>query len=308
MTMQERVFDADHSHIQNRRSNIQLIATDIDGTVPTEVVIEDGGDRPEHYPAMGLYRAGEGALDLGVTAGSLTDLADRTTAVSTDLAASRHWKVGDTVQGWLPDGSDVSLRVVALYSRSDGFGDLVLPGPLAVAHTTDPVLAAVHLASPVSPAALTRLQADLPVVAADRTASRVDAETGTQRAALELLIGISLSFTAVAVLNTFTLAAVSRRREYADLRLIGATARQVRAMAAREAVLTVAAGVLAGAAIAAVCVGVFSIAQDGHWRIVVDPEWYAALLAGTAVLGLAAAALPTRLVLRTIRSVTGAAR
>jgi hypothetical protein len=33
MTMQERVFDADHSHIQNRKSNIQLIATDIDGTL-----------------------------------------------------------------------------------------------------------------------------------------------------------------------------------------------------------------------------------------------------------------------------------
>ncbi|MFD0386367.1 hypothetical protein ACFQ2B_39905 [Streptomyces stramineus] len=33
--------------------------------------------------------------------------------------------------------------------------------------------------------------------------------------------------------------------------------------------------------------------------MIVDPLWYTGLLAGTGLLGLAAAALPTRLVLRT---------
>lgn len=273
--------------------------TDVDATLPTEVMVRKG-DKPQHYPAQGLYRAGRGVLDLDVQQGSLHQLGDGV-AVSTDLAGGQHWQVGDAVSLWLPDGTRVSKPVIALYARSAGFGEMLLPGQLAATHTARPVLSAVHLGQEPSRVSLSAARAEFPQMAwgSGAAAEREDAEAASQEAALQLLTGISVAFTAVAVLNTFALAALGRRGEYAGLRLLGATARQVRAMAAREAVLTVGAGLLIGVAITAAVVGTFSTAQDGHWRVIVSPGWYAAILAGTVALGLTAAALPTRLVLRT---------
>lgn len=279
---------------------------DVDATVPSEVMVRKGG-KPQHYPAQGLYRAGDGVLDLKITSGSLNGLAGGV-AVSTDLAGTQHWRVGDTVGLWLPDGTRVSRPVVALYARSAGFGDMLLPGPLAAAHTARPLLSAVHLGQAPGPAAVKELRAQFPRLSANggtAADSRQDAEAVSQQGALRLLTGISIVFTAVAVLNTFAMAALGRRGEYSALRLLGATARQVRAMAAREAMLTVTTGLVVGAGIAAVVVGTFSSAQDGQWRMVVDPAWYTGLLAGTGLLGLAAAALPTRLVLRTTSASDG---
>ncbi|WP_282796663.1 ABC transporter permease [Streptomyces sp. CC224B] len=272
---------------------------DADATLPTEVMVREGG-KPRHHPAQGLYRSGDGVLDLDVTHGSLRGLAEGV-AISEDLADAQHWRVGDTAALWLPDGTRLRRPVVALYARSSGFGDMLLPGPLAAAHTARPLLSAVHLGQAPRPAALADLRARFPHLSAGAGAadSRRDAEAASQRAALLLLTGISVVFTAVAVLNTFAMAALGRRGEYAALRLLGATVRQVRAMAVREAVLTVAAGLLVGAAITAVVVGTFSRAQDGQWRLLVDPVQYAGLLAGAGLLGLAGAALSTRLVLRT---------
>ncbi|MFH8606785.1 FtsX-like permease family protein [Streptomyces sp. NPDC018029] len=272
---------------------------DVDATVPTEVMVRKGG-KPQHYPAQGLYRTGDGVLDLEITGGSLDGLADGV-AVSTDLAGAQHWQVGDKAGLWLPDGTHVARPVVALYARSAGFGDMLLPGPLASAHTARPLLSAVHLGQNPGTAAVTELRAHFPNLSANSSTadSRQDAETASQQGALRLLTGISIVFTAVAVLNTFAMAALGRRSEYAALRLLGATARQVRGMAAREAVLTVTVGLVVGAGIAAVVVGTFSNAQDGQWRMIVDPLWYTGLLAGTGLLGLAAAALPTRLAQRT---------
>ncbi|MEU7644602.1 ABC transporter permease [Streptomyces huasconensis] len=273
---------------------------DVDATLPSEVLIREGG-KPQRYPAQGLYRSGDGVLDLKVTSGSLNRLTDGV-AVSTDLAAAQHWQVGDTAGLWLPDGTHLSRPVVALYARSAGLGDMLLPGSLTAAHTAQPLLSAVHFGQDPGPAAMKELRARFPHLSANggtADSSRQDAEAASQQAALRLLTGISIAFTAVAVLNTFAMAALGRRGEYAALRLLGATARQIRAMAAREAVLTVTAGLVVGAGIAAVVVGTFSNAQDGHWRVIVEPLWYTGLLAGTGLLGLAAAALPTRLVLRT---------
>lgn len=272
--------------------------TEVDATLPTEVMVRKG-DKPQHYPAHGLYRAGRGVLDLDVKQGSLNQLGEGV-AASTDLADGQHWQVGDTASLWLPDGTRVSKPVVALYARSANFGEILLPGRLAAAHTARPVLSAVHLGQKPSKASLSAARAEFPQMAWGSGAGteREDGEAASQEAALRLLTGISVLFTAVAVLNTFALAALGRRGEYAGLRLLGATAGQVRAMAAREAVLTVGAGLFIGVAITAAVVGTFSTAQDGHWRLIVSPGWYAGLLAGTGLLGLVAAALPTRLVLR----------
>ena len=116
-----------------------------------------------------------------------------------------------------------------------------------------------------------------------------------QQGAWELMVVISLGFTAIAVVNTFAIATAARRREYADLRLMGATTGQLHRLASREALVTVAVGLLLGAAVSAVVVGAFSTAQDGTFRLIVDAGTYAGMLGGVAALGLVAGALPARL-------------
>ena len=93
--------------------------------------------------------------------------------------------------------------------------------------------------------------------------------------------------------------ALSRGRELALLRLVGATPRQVARMARWEAGLVVIVGIGLGAAIAAATLVPFSRALTGSPIPDVDPRLLAGVLGGTAVLGLIASLLPRRLALRT---------
>lgn len=255
-------------------------------TLPTTVLIDEDG-KPEHYVAQGLYRAGATALDLDVSAGRLRPTSDGL-AVGADLAAARGWHVGDRVAVWLPDATRVTLRVTAVYRLSAGFGDLVLPAGLVAAHDPRGLVRAVYVTG--------RVPATPGLVAADATVPVRGAET--QQAAFEALIVILVAFIAVSVVNTFAIATVARRREFADLRLAGATARQVRRMVGTETALSVAVGVVLGAAVTAIVYGAFSVAQDGQWRWLADPTGYGVLLAGTVLLGLLAGTVPARLVVR----------
>lgn len=138
-----------------------------------------------------------------------------------------------------------------------------------------------------------RVQAAWPQLRVVATTPAVGAEDASnQRGAWELLVAISLGFTASAVINTFAVATAARRREYADLRLAGATTGQVHRLALNEVAITVAVALLIGAAITAIVVGAFSVAQDGTFRLIVDWKAYAAMLGGVGALGLLAGALP----------------
>jgi putative ABC transport system permease protein len=92
--------------------------------------------------------------------------------------------------------------------------------------------------------------------------------------------------------------ALRRGRELALLRLVGATARQVRAMARWEALLIVAIGLGLGLAIAATALLPLSHALTGDLRPYVPPAQLAAILGGSALLALLALTVPTRRALR----------
>jgi putative ABC transport system permease protein len=218
-------------------------------------------------------------LDLGVRDGAVT--ADGL-AMSAYLARAEGRRVGDRVPVWLADGYRTELPLTAVYDRSHGFGDLVLPAALVAAHDPRGLVTVLLTAGGGS---------DPP------TGGRFD-PSSEQEGAWELMVAVSIGFTAIAVVNTFAIATAGRRREYADLRLAGATAAQARRVITAEAAIAVTVGLILGAAVAGVVVGAFSLGQDGVLRVFVDAPTYAALLAGTALLGLLAGALPPRLVLR----------
>jgi putative ABC transport system permease protein len=264
-------------------------------TLPTRAIVARGG-KPEDYPSQGLFTTGrEAAVDLDVREGRIGG-AD-TFAASAYLVGQHGWRVGDEVPIWLADGYQVTLRLAAVYERARGFGDMALPADLVAAHDPRGLVTAVALRYDGGVAATIRER--WPALRVTPTVDAVRAgDAQNQQGAWELMVVISLGFTAIAVVNTFAIATAARRREYADLRLAGATARQVHRMVTGEAVLTVAVGLLLGAAVTGIVVGAFSTAQDGIFRLIVDPATYGGMVAGVAALGMAAGALPIRLVLR----------
>ena len=256
--------------------------------LPTRVIAVKGG-KPEDYPAQGLLASGASALDLDVRSGSYA--ADGAGA-SAAMAQSYGWQVGDVVPLWLADGTRVELRLTMVYARDRGFGDLVLPAGLIALHDPTGLVSTVGLRYGGSAPALPGGLRVAPAAAA------AAGDTSDQRGAWELMVLISLGFTAIAVVNTSAIATAGRRREYADLRLAGATAGQLHRLAGAEALVTVLAGLVLGAAVTGVVVGAFSTAQDGTLRWIVDPGVYAAMAGGVAALGLLAGIVPARLLIR----------
>ena len=269
--------------------------------LPTRVVVVAGG-KPEDHPAQGLLTTGsQAALDLnfhrlpaGVPGGAG---GEGTFAASRYLAGLYHWTVGQDVELWLADGHRVRLRLTGVYERSRGFGDAVLPAALVAAHDPRGLVRGISVRYGAGTA--DRIRAAVPgVLVTPSTGAAAAGDAQDQQGAWELMVAVSLGFTAIAILNTFAIATAGRRREFADLRLAGATTGQLHRLAAREALVVVTAGLALGALITGVVVGTFSVAQDGVLRVIVDPATYATMAAGVAALGLLAGVLPARLLLR----------
>ncbi|GAA0959762.1 ABC transporter permease [Actinocorallia libanotica] len=97
--------------------------------------------------------------------------------------------------------------------------------------------------------------------AAGGTASSVTSDTDVWLRQAELVL--LTCFAAVSTVNTLIAVTADRRREFALLRLLGATRPQLLRMLTAEAVLTAAVGVLLGAAVAVAASAAFSSAATG---------------------------------------------
>ncbi|MFU8875943.1 FtsX-like permease family protein [Micromonospora sp. SL4-19] len=266
---------------------VRALPGDFTATLPTRLIVDEGG-KPEDYPAYGVQLGAHPVLDLGFSAG---DWRGEGLAASAYLARANGWHVGDRVKIWLPDGYATELPLTGVFERSRGFGDLLAPAGLVAAHDPRGLVTTIAF------------RGDQRVPGMQVTAARAvtASDADEQRGAWEIMIAVSLGFTAIAVVNTFAVAAAARRAQLAQLRLLGATPRQIRRMTAREAGLAVAAGIALGVAVTSIVVAAFSTAQDGVLRLIVDARAYGELLAAIGVLGLVAGMLPTWWVLRSVR-------
>jgi putative ABC transport system permease protein len=205
----------------------------------------------------------------------------------------------------LGDGARTHATVVAIYSRSLGFGEALLSPELASGHQTSPLLGTILVRTGAPASVARRLRALAPRYPGLRVSTRAsvatatDADRETNRWLGPLFVAMVFGFTSIAVVNTLAMIALRRRRELALLRLVGATPRQVRSMARWEAALIIAIGLGLGLAIAATALLPLSHALTGSLRPYVPPGQLAAILGVSALLTLIALALPTRRVLRT---------
>ena len=278
------------------------------GTVSTSVVVAADGTNLQSFPARGVdIDTLDRVLSLGVVSGSLANLRGDSIAVSRQSASDWGWRIGDRVRLWLGDGTPTTLRVVAEYTRPLGFGEVVMPRRLVQGHVTQPLDDAVFVVGDpeVRAADLERtlqtLRSTTPtvrVVGRSAYEAEIDAAAEKQSLAVYVLLGLIVLFCTLALVNALTMAIGERAREFALLRLIGATKGQVRAMIRTETVIMVAFGLTMGSLIAVPGLALLNHSLTGSLLPSV-PLWsYLALLAFYAVVGLAATVFPARWSLR----------
>ncbi|MDQ0684793.1 putative ABC transport system permease protein [Streptomyces achromogenes] len=275
--------------------------------VVTEVVPTTVRVGLDKYAAQGVTPAGLARTwDPGVTAGSLGGLTEHTVAVS-ELAADRlHLKPGSPLKLTLGDGTPATLTVTAVYAKGLGFGDLTFAHDLLARHVDNPLSRSLLVGTDRTRA---QLVADLrgfpglevlsPAAADSLRAQRrqTDAEVGF------LAMGLVLAFTAIAAVNTLAMSVSERVREFALLRLAGATRRQVLRMLGTEALSVLFLATALGSGIALAVLTSFSIGMTGRAAPAVTPLVYVTVVAGAGLLALVATALPGRVALR-VRAVT----
>ncbi|MEV6837990.1 ABC transporter permease [Streptomyces sp. NPDC051133] len=261
----------------------------------------------DKYPAQGVTPAGlTRTWDPEVTAGSLGRLAPATVAVSKLAADQHHLKPGSTLKVTLGDGTPATLTVAAVYARGLGFGDLTFAHDLIARHVDNPLASSVLVGSTRTQTQLATTLREFPglKILSPAAADGLHAEQQQTNAEVNYLaMGLVLAFTAIAVVNTLAMSVAERVREFALLRLAGATRRQVLRMLRTETLSVLLLATSLGSGIALAVLTAFSLGMTGRAAPSVTPLLYVSVVAVAGLLALAAGAVPGRAALR-VRAVT----
>ncbi|MFI5567033.1 FtsX-like permease family protein [Streptomyces sp. NPDC051740] len=275
------------------------------GVRRTSVVVP-GGLEARTVAAQGIDPEGvERTLDLDVRSGSLAELREGTVAVSTAQADAAGWHLGDEAGLWLGDGTPVTLRVVALYERGWGFGDVTLHTKTLAGHTVtgldDQVLVRTAPGTDTG-AALADLAGRYPaaaVVDTGRLTGDIAQDLAVSGWLNKLLTAVLVGYAVLAAANTLVMAALARARELALLRLVGVTRRQVKRMVHAEQAGLLGVALVIGGAIAAVTLTSVVNAVAGQRVPHVPAAGWVVVVGGTVTLALVATVLPVGRLLRT---------
>ncbi|WP_199826310.1 FtsX-like permease family protein [Streptomyces sp. SBT349] len=255
----------------------------------------------DRYQAQGVTAEGAGStLDLAVTEGSLDGLTEDGVAVSDLVADGRGLDPGDTLALVLGDGTPVELTVAAVYDRALGFGDLTLAHELLAAHVDNPLADSVLVAGS-NAGELARAVEEFPGLAVNDGGHVAEVRAGARESGAEVAflgMGLILAFTAIASVNTLAMSTADRAGEFALLRLVGTTRRQVLRMLRLESLAVAATAVALGTAISLATLSAFSTGMTGEASPSFSPGVWAAIAAGATALALVATAVPARLALR----------
>ena len=245
-------------------------------------------------------------LDPGLVEGDLADLSGAAVAMERSGANLLGVDVGEEIDVYLGDGTPATVQLVATYDRGLGLGEAMLPGEAVEAHTGPPSQVLAGAAEGVPPEELHAALADsterYPTLQiTDREGFADSARAEADLAAWVNLTGLAviLGYIAIAVVNSLVMSTAARSREFALLRMIGATRRQVLSAQRWEACVIIVLAVLLGTLVAALPLAVLSLAFLGTPVPAGSPLVYVAIVSATAVLGYASVVLPARLALRT---------
>lgn len=267
----------------------------------------DGWDEYAEYSLAGVDPETIGqVMALDVTNGTLADFSENTMVMSRMGAEMDGGgaTLGKTYDVALPDGARVPLTLVAIYDNSLGMDDMLIPADLAAAHATLPLAQEIYVT--LEPGAdVTAVQSDLAALSATIPTMQVmtsgDYVAGIKQSAVDgawaiyLIVGVSVLFAAIAVINTMTMSTSERVREFALLRLIGGTTRQVKLMVLGESLIVLAMGLTIGIGIGVLCMVPISQGLMGNLSALTLPsvQLISIILVSTLIV-LAAHLLPAR--------------
>lgn len=261
----------------------------------------------EFFPAAAVTSNDLAAtLQLDVRAGSLDALGPGDAIISEDLARLTRSGVGDVLPVWLADGTAAEVRVVAVYARPWGLGDVLVTHETLAGQIANPLDGYLLVAFEEGAAAPDVEEAIIEIAGGVPGLASMDAaawEAGISEAAeanawvnYMILVVLGL-FCAIAAVNSLMIATNDRAGDFALLRLTGATRAQVLRMVRWESGLAVATGLALGLGVAALTLVPFSqgIAETSLPAL----PWVAvgAIILVTAALGLLGAELPARRIL-----------
>ena len=276
------------------------------GLVPTTIYLPAAENTTAEAVTGGPLSS---VLRLGVTSGSLAGFGPGDLALSQLVAGTGEMNVhvGETVTTFLADGTRYRARIVAIYSRSTGFADALVPaGAAGSGHLGTSDLGKVLVgAQPGSaakiPAEVAELASRYPGLhVASRSVANaqyelLDTETSYLNNLLLVLIGL---LAAVALVNILVLATLQGGDELTLLRRVGATARQLAAMTAWQTGVAAVTGIVLGAAACALAVCVIARALTGSWVPYVATGTTAVILGAVVLLTALATLVPTAALVR----------
>jgi putative ABC transport system permease protein len=283
------------------------------GLIPTTVFVPDPGTASALAEAVTPGRLGA-VLNLPVISGSLYGFGPGDIALSRAItgALAVEAKVGDTITTYLADGTAYRARVTAIYSRSLGFADVVVPaGADGGGHLGSAMMAEVLVRS--TPGAslgqlsdrLAALEGEFAgLTIASRSAVNAQAEQylAQQSYGNNLFLVVVILLGTVALVNTLVMATIERRRALLLLRRVGATTRQLLSMTIWQTVILDLVGITIGAAAGAASVIVVSKALADTWMPYLT--WPPMVIIGASAIGLTvlSIAVPTVWVLASPKS------
>lgn len=217
-------------------------------------------------------------LDLKVISGSLNGFGPGDIAISR-LATGKHAvdaRVGQAITAYLPDGTPYRAKVTAIYDRSLGFGDVIIPASAAGGgHLGTPALGQILVRGAVgTPAAtldrqLASLSSRFPgLTAAERGAvlnAQAQLNTAQTSYANNLLLAVIAILAVVTLANTLVMATVGRRDSLRLLSRVGATTRQLLSMTGWQTLTLTVTGIGLGIVFGAASVLVITKVLTSSW-------------------------------------------
>lgn len=221
----------------------QIAAIDgVSAAVPVRTTFAEYGDRAADTVSGVSAAEVSRVLDLGVSEGSLTDLAAGTVAVYSSYAEDSGLKVGDTVSLRF-QLETIDLRIVAEYAKDQLVGNWVVDNSV-IARATPHALDSLILVDTEEgrTAAVEKhlddLLADNPTAQVQTPEEYAADQAGSINTLLYLmwgLLGFSVLIALLGVANTMALSVFERTRELGLLRAVGMTRRQLRSAVRYEA-------------------------------------------------------------------------
>jgi len=248
----------------------------------------------ESLTAQGI-EGSTATLDPLVATGSLAALTgDDTVALSSDVAGGT--QVGQTTKLWLGDGTVINPKVVAVYDRGLGFGDVLLPRDLAAQHATSQLDDYLLVAGHADLSGVATVFAGLHATTKADYVATLTEQAKSQGLVSEIAVLAIAGFIIIGMVTTLAVSTAARRREFALLRLIGATRTQVLRMLWLETAIVLGTGLTVGALVAGITLGAFAGGVTG--TLAVPASLVLGLIGAVAVPGALAVMLPARSVVR----------